>query len=141
MAEVLAIIGGVASLISLSKETAKACNNLARFVRLFKNASSDISDFSDELFDLSHTIELVYAMIQTLQDQSLLDEVATIGIEKTLTSLRKDFCAIEQVFVAIERQSNLKAISKVSSSGHRKERTSPRQCPRSVERTRSYIQN
>ena len=104
MAEILGIVGSVASLVALAQETAQACNHLARFVRLYKNASSDISDLCDELSDLSHTVSLVHAMLQTSRDQSTPDEDATIGLARTLAGLQKDLDAIEKTITTLNQQ-------------------------------------
>ena len=112
MAEVLGIIGSVASLVALAQETAQACNKLAKFVRLYKNASSDILDLCDELSDLSHTVSLVHVTLQTSRDQSKPDEDATIGLERTLAGLQKDLDAIEEMITAVDHQPNTRKNSK-----------------------------
>ena len=104
MAEVLGIIGGVASLVALTQETFQACNKLSKLVKLYKNASSDISDLCDELSDLSQTISLVQVALQTSRDQSLPDEDTAIGIERTLAGLQKDLDAIERTMTAGQHQ-------------------------------------
>ena len=106
MAEVLGIIGSVASLVALAQETAQACNKLAKFVRLYKNASSDILDLYDELSDLSHTVSLVHVALQTSRDQSTSNEDATIGLERTLAGIQKDLDAIEEMITAVHHQPN-----------------------------------
>lgn len=104
MAEVLGVIGGVASLVALAQETFQACNKLAKFVKLYKNASSDISGLCDELSDLSQTISLVQVALQTSRDLSVPDEDAAIGIERTLAGLQKDLDAIEKTITASQHQ-------------------------------------
>ena len=104
MAEILGIVGGVASLVALAQETAQACNKLAKFVKLYKNASSDISDLCDELSDLSHTVSLVHVTLQNCRGQSTPDEDATIGLAMTLAGLQKDLDAIKQTITALNHR-------------------------------------
>lgn len=104
MAEIIGIVGSVASLVALAQETAQACNKLAKFVRLYKNASSDISDLCDEIFDVSHTVSLVHVTLLTSRDQSTLDENATIGLARTLAGLQKDLDAIKEMITAVNLQ-------------------------------------
>ena len=112
MAEVLGILGSVASLVALAQETAQACNKLAKFVRLYKNASSDILDLCDELSDLSHTVSLVHVTLQTSRDQSKPNEDAISGLERTLAGIQKDLDAIEEMITAVDHQPNTRKNSK-----------------------------
>lgn len=113
MAEVLGLVGSVASLVALAQETAQACNKLARFVRLYKNASSEISDLSDELCDMSHTVNLVRVTLQVSREKPTVVEDATIGLERTLAALQKDLNVIEEMISAVDHQPKTRNNSKV----------------------------
>ena len=112
MAEILGIVGSVASLVALAQETTHACNRLAKFVRLYKNASSDIEDLFDELSDLSHTVSLVRVTLQSVHDQSTSDVDATLGLERTLAGIQKDLDTIEVMMTPYDPQSNTRKTSK-----------------------------
>ena len=101
MAEILGIVGSLGSLVALSKDTVQACNKLAKLVRTYRKAATEAAALSDELSDLSKTIDLIQDLLGNFRDRSDGFDVAALQIDKTLIDLQKDFQIIEEATAAV----------------------------------------
>ena len=102
MAEVLGLVASVASLIALISETSKACNKLAKNIKIFINAPADVQKISAELLDLAQVLELFQSILQPIHGGRAGENAHVDFIERSLARVRTDVQEISDLLVSVQ---------------------------------------
>ena len=88
MAEIIGIIASISSLISFASVTSKACDQIVKEIKCFKNAPTSIQIMGAELLDLAQTFDLVHSVLHQVQRHQAIKYEHVVFVERAISGLR-----------------------------------------------------